>query len=248
MSDHTSTLRWHAAPSGDSCLVLEFASVLSRDANRQAASAAALLNLAWQRGALTGITDIVPGMVTVGVHYCPEWIDVPAGQTSPFEALLARVTALLAGQSVGSAGEPRRIEIPVCYGGEHGPDLHEVAGTCGMSAEALIARHSGDWLDVLMVGFAPGHPYIGILDADLSPPRRSSPRTLVPRGSIGLANRQTVIYPVDSPGGWSLIGRTPWRMFNSENPSPCVLQSGDKVRFVSIDAATFDAMSTEAYP
>lgn len=247
MNDLTSRLQWHAAPSGDSCLVLEFASVLSIEANRQAASASAILNQALHAGALQGITDIVPGMVTVGLHYRPEAIDVPAHTESPYTALLDQVTELLAGQGVSSTCEPRRIEIPVCYGGEQGPDLHEVAQACGISAEALIAQHTGEWLDVLMIGFAPGHPYIGILDPQMSPPRRSTPRTLVPRGSIGLANRQTVIYPVDSPGGWSLIGRSPWRMFNTDKEPPCRLQSGDKVRFFAINAATFDSISAQEY-
>ena len=245
MSDHSPILRWHAAPSGDSCLVLEFASTLSVDANRQAATAAALLNKAWREAALQGISDIVPGMVTVGVHYRPELIHRQAGDTSPYGALERQITELLDGQVVGGSGEPRRIEIPVCYGGEYGPDLEEVAQACGLGAGALIERHSGEWLDVLMVGFAPGHPYIGILDPQLSPPRRSTPRTLVKRGSIGLANRQTVIYPVDSPGGWSLIGRTPWRMFDAASEPPCRLQSGDKVRFVAIDGATFEAIAAE---
>ncbi|MGI4838058.1 MAG: 5-oxoprolinase subunit PxpB [Janthinobacterium lividum] len=245
MSD---SFKWHAAPSGDSCLVLEFASVLSLHANRQAASAAAALNHARDLGRLVGLTDIVPGMVTVGVHYRPEHIPVPAGVATPYAALLRQIEQLLAEQGSAPAVAPRRIEIPMCYGGEYGPDLHATAQACGVSAEQLIALHSRDWLDVLMVGFTPGHPYIGILDPVLNPPRRSVPRTLVPRGSVGLANRQTNVYPVDSPGGWHLIGRTPLAMFNAEHQPPCRLQSGDQVRFVAIDSATFEALQAEAQP
>lgn len=245
MSD---SFNWRAAPSGDSCLVLEFGTVLNIATNRQAAVAALILQQAQAAGQLPGLVDIVPGMVTVGVHYLPAHIDLPVGATSPYAALLARIEQLLDAPGAVSSVEPRRIEIPLCYGGEHGPDLEDVARTCGLSSSALIELHSGDWLDVLMLGFTPGHPYIGILDARLNPPRLTVPRTLVPKGSVGLANRQTNVYPVDSPGGWHLIGRTPLSMFDAAQPSPCLLQSGDKVRFVPIDAATFDALLEEARP
>jgi KipI family sensor histidine kinase inhibitor len=248
MSDSLPPLAWRSMPSGDGCLLLEFGTVLSIEANHQAASAAALLNQAWREGGLAGLTDIVPGMVTVGLHYRPECVEMAADQASPYAALAAQVTALLSGQTVAPASAARHIEIPVCYGGEFGPDLEEMASFCGLSAEALIERHTRAWLDVLMVGFAPGHPYIGILDPQLNPPRRSTPRTLVKRGSIGLANRQTNVYPVDSPGGWNLIGRTPWNLFDTANAIPCRLQSGDKVRFLRIDAATFAALSAKERP
>jgi KipI family sensor histidine kinase inhibitor len=236
---------WQAAPSGDSCLVLVFASELSIQANRQAAAAAAILNHARDAGRMPGLTDIVPGMVTVGVHYRPERIAMATGEPSPYAALLGQIQRLLADYQSTAVASPRRIEIALCYGGEHGPDLQQTAQACGVSAEQLIELHSRDWLDVLMIGFTPGHPYIGILDPLLDLPRRSTPRTWVPRGSVGLANRQTNVYPVDSPGGWHLIGRTPLAMFNAQNQPPCLLQSGDQVRFVAIDSATFDALLAE---
>lgn len=245
MSDCNQALMWRSSPSGDSCLSLEFASVLSLEANRKVAAAAAILNQGWRDGRLQGVTDIVPGMVTVGLHYRPELIATDGSDSSPYSALEHKVSALLQGKDCGSSSERRLIEIPVCYGGEYGPDLDKVASECGLSADALTEIHTSEWLDVLMLGFAPGHPYIGIFDPRLTPPRLDTPRTLVKKGSIGLANRQSVIYPVDSPGGWSLIGRTPLRMFNPEDESPCALQMGDNVRFVAIGTAQFEAMFAE---
>jgi KipI family sensor histidine kinase inhibitor len=245
MSDCNQTPDWRSSPSGDSCLNLEFASVLSLEANRKVASAAAILNQGWREGCLRGVTDIVPGMVTVGLHYRPELISTDCDDNSPYCALEREVTSLLLGKNHVSSSERRLIEIPVCYGGEYGPDLDKVASACGLSADALVEIHTSEWFDVLMLGFAPGHPYIGIFDPRLSPPRLDTPRTVVKKGSIGLANRQSVIYPVDSPGGWSLIGRTPLRMFNPQDPSPCTLNMGDSVRFVAIDQAAFEAIIAE---
>ena len=234
-----------ASASGDSCVIIDFGNTLDMHNNQLAARAAALLNTAWRNGQLGFVTDIVPAMVTVGIHYR---LDHPLflGSTgSPFATICQYLGELLDTNTAQADSTPRRIEIPVCYGGEHGPDLAEVASRCGISASELIEIHSGEWWDVLMLGFAPGHPHIGILDPRLCPPRRATPRTLVKRGSVGLANRQSVIYPADLPGGWRLIGRTPLAMFNPALAAPCLLQAADKVRFIPIDAATFKAMDEE---
>lgn len=232
------------SPAGDSCLILTFAQVLSPEANRQAARCARHLNEAVLRGELVGITDIVPAMVCVGVHYRPEHVTHTEGQ-SPYAALADQLAAVMRKAATAEADAPRLIEIPVCYGGEHGPDLEEVATSLGIAPEAVIELHTGQWLDVLMVGFAPGHPYIGVLDASLAPPRKATPRTKVAAGSIGLANRQSVIYPLELPGGWNLIGRTPLTLFDARRQEPCLLQNGDKVRFVPIEASTFASILNE---
>lgn len=234
-----------ASASGDSCVILDFGNTLDMHTNHLAARAATLLNAAWRNGRLGFVTDIVPAMVTVGIHYRLDHPVFLGSTASPFATLCQYLCELLDTNTPHADSAPRRIEIPVCYGDEYGPDLAEVASRCGVSAGELIDIHSGEWWDVLMLGFAPGHPHIGILDPRLSPPRRATPRTLVKRGSVGLANRQSVIYPADLPGGWSLIGRTPLAMFNPALPSPCLLQAADKVRFIPIDAATFKAMSEE---
>lgn len=246
ISDSLTAVTWSGGSihaSGDSCIILEFSSVLSLDANRQAAKGAAILADAKRNGVLTGILDIVPAMVTVGIHYQPEAIACKSEERSPYKALCQQVISILQTSSLASLHTPRQIEIPICYGGEFGPDLAEVAEHCGLSTQALIEQHSAQWLDVLMLGFAPGHAYIGMLDSALNPPRRKVPRTRVLQGSIGLANRQSVIYPMDLPGGWNIIGRTPLSMFTADSEAPCLLRNADRVKFVSIDEPTFHAMA-----
>ena len=238
---------WTLSPAGDSCLVVTFGAVLSAESNRLVARCARQLDAAARQGLLPGITDIVPAMVSLGVHYRPEQVACE-GDQCPFEALAAQVEALLRQADDSQASAPRLIEIPVCYGGEHGPDLDQVAQGLGLTPQALVDLHSGQWLDVLMVGFAPGHPYIGVLDPRLDPQRRPSPRAQVAAGSIGLANRQSVIYPLELPGGWNLIGRTPLKMFDAYRGEPCLLHSGDKVRFVPIEPGQFAALSQQEYP
>jgi KipI family sensor histidine kinase inhibitor len=153
---------------------------------------------------------------------------------------------LLKTVSATQGTSPRVVEIPVCYGGEHGPDLEDVARTCGLSAAEVVELHSGARVDVMMLGFAPGHPYIGMFDEKLNPGRRATPRTAVAAGSIGLANRQTVIYPLTLPGGWNLIGRTPLVLFDPSRDAPCLVNAGDAVRFVPITAEQYQTMSQSA--
>jgi inhibitor of KinA len=231
--------------SGDSCIILEFSSVLTPEINRRVAKIAAVLTAAKEAGRLTGVLDIVPAMVTVGIHYLPEMIRCGDGEGSPYKAFCQQIIAILQAPFSASIHSPRQIEIPVCYGGQFGPDLNQTAESCGLSPSELIEKHTTQWLDVLMLGFAPGHAYIGTLDNTLNPARRTTPRTRVPQGSIGLANRQSVIYPMDLPGGWNIIGRTPLPLFDSDRQTPCLLRNADHVKFFAIDESTFYAMTQE---
>ena len=230
---------WRTVPSGDSCLVVEIQALRAGVSSHWAAGAAAALRDA----RLPGLTDVVSAMVTIGIHYRPEELQTLArpGET-PYQAA-ARVVAAVLGKFVcDDATVSRVVEIPVCYGGDHGPDLESVAEACGLSPQALIGLHASADVGVQMIGFAPGHPYIGTFDERLAPPRRAQPRTAVPTGSIGLANRQSVIYPFILPGGWSLIGRTPLKIFDPVRDPVCLLQAGDRVRFVPISADEFQAL------
>nr|WP_249221366.1 carboxyltransferase domain-containing protein [Cupriavidus sp. KK10] len=189
---------WRIEPSGERLLAVAFDA--GRDAtalhaaNRQACAAAARIGAA----ALPGVTDVVPALATVGIHYRPSAVSA-AADTAPFQALSAALSVLLAEPLGASTASDRVVEIPVCYGGGHGPDLEEVAASRGLAPDAVITLHSAAPVDVLMLGFAPGHPYVGKFDARLAPPRRTTPRTAVPAGSIGLANCQSVIYPMVLP-------------------------------------------------
>ncbi len=130
------------------------------------------------------------------------------------------------------AFEPTCVEIPVLYGGEAGPDLAYVAEQAGMTPQQVIEAHAGSSYDVLCIGFLPGFPYLAGLPASIATPRRAEPRLSVPAGSVGIGGSQTGIYPCASPGGWQLIGRTDFVLFDRHASQPCRLQAGDRVRFV----------------
>lgn len=239
---HQALHAWQIVPSGDACLIIQFAAQFSLAANRHAAAVARQIEAQRRRGSLVGITDVVPGMVSIGLHYRAERVHCQAAEL-PYRSLTRQLEALLGSLEIGAGqSTSREITIPVCYGGEHGPDLDEVARACGLTPHEVIELHTRTPTDVLMLGFAPGHAYIGEFDGRLAIARRSTPRTLVAKGSIGVANRQSVIYPADLPGGWNLIGRTPLKVFDLASASPCLLQAGDRVRFVAIDAEQFQAL------
>lgn len=191
--------------------------------------------------AIDGVLDVVASFVSVTIYFEPS----SALGKDPCSQLQQRVQILLdamaaQGNQAFDAIQGRQIVIPVCYGGEHGPDLEYVANTMGLSAEAVIQAHSEAPLRVFLLGFAPGHPYIGIHDERLAIPRRDTPRTAVPAGSVGIANRQSTIYPNRLPGGWHIIGATPLRLFNPDAESPTLLLPGDEVRFEFITSDQFD--------
>jgi inhibitor of KinA len=165
------------------------------------------------------------------------------------ERLEARVGALAEGLGAVRAGPPRRVvEVPVCYGGELGPDLEEVARATALAPEEVIARHAAPLYRVFLLGFTPGFPYLGGMDERLACPRLPSPRLRVPAGSVAIAGAQTGVYPVESPGGWRLLGRTPLRLFDPRPDArrPFLLAPGDGLRFVPVDRERFDALAREA--
>lgn len=191
---------------------------------------------------IEGVCDIVPAFTTVALHYRPELL----GDT-PFANLRAAVLQRLIEPLETASTASRSIEIPVCYGGEWGPDLGDVAEQCALSTEEVITLHMASAHRIYMLGFAPGFPFIGGLDPALAMPRRASPRTRIPRGSVGIARDQSCIYPLETPGGWNLIGRTPLRFFDPSANPPCLLAPGDRVRFVRIDEPAYQAL-LEAQP
>ncbi|MDO8542750.1 MAG: 5-oxoprolinase subunit PxpB [Opitutaceae bacterium] len=181
-----------------------------------------------------GLVDLVPAFASVAVFY-----DI--NRISGFERLCADLEALVTRSEdavVSTTG--RRIEIPVTYGGEFGPDLEAVAAQTGLRASEVIASHaSADYL-VHAIGFMPGFPYLGGLPARLSVPRQVTPRPNVAAGSVGIGGAQTGIYPVSTPGGWNIIGRTPRRLFDPARAEPALLRPGDNVKFRAIDALEFE--------
>jgi KipI family sensor histidine kinase inhibitor len=225
---------------GDRALLVVLGKGIDPDVNGQVHKLAALLR---KRG-LPGVHDLVPAYATVAVHYDPAaW---SGGKVPPNERLGREIIRLWKSAGTAALPAPRQVEIPVCYGGEFGPDLAEVARLCALSEEEVIARHGAASYRVYMIGFSPGFAYLGGLDAAIAAPRRATPRTLVPAGSVGIAGLQTGIYPLATPGGWQIIGQTPKRLFLPEREAPCLLSPGDTLRFVPIGAEAFRASAGDA--
>jgi KipI family sensor histidine kinase inhibitor len=179
--------------------------------------------LATQAQRWPGVGEVLPGMNNLTLTFDPIAIDL--------DTLTAQVLDIWPKLGIGAV-EGRRIEIPVAYGGEYGPDLADVAAHTGLTPAEVVRRHSaGDYV-VYLLGFLPGFAFMGGLAPELATPRRAEPRTAVPASSIGIGGEQTGIYPVVSPGGWQLIGRTPLSLFDPTAESPTLLRPGDRVRFV----------------
>ena len=177
-----------------------------------------------------GVIETAPAYASLVVHYDP--LVLTHGQVSEW------VRTEVSKAEKAAASKPRRLEVPVRYGGQGGPDLEFVAAHHGITAREVVAIHTGRDYIVYMMGFTPGFPYMGKLPAAIATPRLETPRTHVPAGSVGIAGDQTGIYPIDSPGGWRLIGTTPLRLFALESEAPFAFSPGDAVRFV---AETVDA-------
>jgi len=218
-------------PAGDSVLVLEFEERIDAILSARAAAVAEALDAA----AMPGIRDVVPTYRSVAVYFDP----LQTGRTELTQTLEA-----LANQPTPERLRAHRtaIEIPVCYGGDFGPDLASVAAAAGLTETDVVALHSGVTYQVLMIGFMPGFAYLGTLDSRISVPRLTTPRPRVPRGSVGIAQQQTGVYPGDGPGGWQLIGRTPVRPFDLSRTDPFLFRAGDDVRFVSVTRSEFDQL------
>lgn len=192
-----------------------------------------------------GMIELVPGFTTVTVFYDPIELSCLGQAAQPYEKIRAVLEKIVVNSYIAS-GKPEVITIPVCYGGEFGPDLQEVAEFKGMTPEEVIALHAGRSYTVYMIGFAPGFPYLGGMSEKLAVPRRSSPRLIIAAGSVGIGGKQTGIYPLESPGGWQIIGRTPLRLFNPLREQPSLLQAGDIIRFQPIPREEYEALGRGA--
>lgn len=211
---------------GESMLLVELGAAIDPVINERAILLAARIRSRRARG----IRDVAPGYCTVGVHFDPLQTDLAALE----HAIQVEYSAIEAVDAI--AGRPV-IEIPVQYGGDGGPDLVAVAQFAGCTEQEVIARHSGVTYRVYMLGFVPGFSYMGRVDPNIAAPRHRVPRERVAAGSVGIAGGQTGVYPVDSPGGWQLIGRTDRVMFDPNREQPSLLAPGDLVRFVPVTRA-----------
>jgi inhibitor of KinA len=219
-------------PLGDLAVYVEFSRTLDLEIN----SVAQRLAAAIVGRAVPWIRDVVPALGGVALHFAPD-----------YDGDVAKAAAELVEQCM-KKGLPdaddlgREVEVPVCYEPEFALDMKEVSEKTRLAAEEIARRHAAGEYRVLMVGFAPGHPYIGGLDARLAMPRRATPRALVPAGSVAIANQQTVVYPYEIAGGWNIIGRTPLAGFDASRAEPSLFAPGDRVSFRPIGRREFDAL------
>ena len=223
-------------PLGDSAAYVEFSATLDLEVN----AVVQRLGLAILKRKVPWVRDVVPALGGLALHFDPDHAEFPA---RPLEEALALVNDALK-QGISSKQDPgREVELPVCYEPEFALDLNEVARKAGVTPEDVARLHADGEYRVLMMGFAPGHAYMGGLDPKLAVPRRASPRAIVPAGSVAIANEQTVVYPYAISGGWNVIGRTPMVLFDATRQRPSMLWPGDRVRFRTITRAQFVEMA-----
>lgn len=226
-------MNYSFSPLGDQAIVIEVGTEINEEAQNRVRMISSLL----ESQAPEWMIEFIPAFTTVSVFYDP--------LTAFHETVEAELTELLRHTKEAGSSESRTIEIPVCYGGEFGPDLEFVAEHNGLSAEEVIKIHTSGTYSVYMIGFAPGFPFIGGMSEKIAAPRRNSPRLRIPERTVGIAGMQTGVYPIETPGGWQLIGRTPIRLFRPENEIPSLLRAGDKIIFREISENEYYAWKEE---
>lgn len=218
---------------GDAALVVEFGDRIDPAVNRRVRE----LCLAVDRARLDGVRDLVPTYRSLLVSYDP--------RVTAFDALRERLAGLEKGLAATPVPPPRVVEIPTSYGGDFGPDLPFVAAHAGITPDEVVAIHSSANYLVYMMGFSPGFTYLGGMSERIAAPRLKTPRTAIPAGSVGIAQQQTGIYPVESPGGWQLIGRTPVRLFDPSRQPPVIVEAGDYIRFAPVTRDEYQRIQDE---
>jgi inhibitor of KinA len=216
---------------GDTALTIEFGDAATRELSAQVL---ALDRLLASTLTLPGIVETVPTMRSLTIYYDP---------LVTSQATLAEAVTPLLNLATSTAASGRLWTLPVCYEPSHAPDLAEVGATTGLSAAEVIRLHTSVVYRVYMLGFLPGQAYLGDLAPALHLPRRTTPRTAVPPGSVAIATSMATVYPLESPGGWHLIGRCPVPMFDPAASSPVLLAPADDVRFRAVNASEFEALT-----
>ena len=212
---------------GDTAMVVEFGDRIDRSLSDRVLRLGAKVRAA----ALPGVVETVPTYRSLMVHYDPLQTD--------HASLEGRLAVMLEDEE-GAGGEARLWRVPACYEATHAPDLEDVAQRTGLGTAEVVRLHTETLFHIYMIGFVPGYPYMGDLPEALVLPRRADPRIRVPAGSIAIASTMTAIYPLESPGGWHLIGTTPICLFDPRLPRPALLSPGDKLRFEPIGASRFE--------
>ena len=207
---------------GDSSLLIEFGKEISAEINAKITAFVHLLKVQH----IEGVTDMIPAFTSLLINYDPRVVT--------YAALKKRLEKLLKLDVNEETSSSKIFEIPVCYGGEYGPDLDHIAKHAGLTAEEVIRIHSSKDYLIYMLGFLPGFSYLGGLDERIHTPRLANPRVKIPAGSVGIGGSQTGIYPLDSPGGWQLLGMTPVKTYDPQRKVPILFEAGDYIRFIPV--------------
>ena len=214
-------------PLGEAAIVIQFGETIDEQTNRLVVSFSRHIETC----SIPGMIEQVPSLNSITLFY-----DVMQQNYTEIEQSLRNMLRTF---EVAHTDAGRIVEIPVCYGGDFGPDLSHVADYHNLSEEEVIRIHAEPIYLVYMIGFAPGFPFLGGLSEKIATPRRESPRVQIPVGSVGIAGAQTGIYSISTPGGWQLIGRTPTELFQPAKDPPSLLQAGDRVKFIPIARETY---------
>lgn len=207
---------------GDRALTVEYGNEISEEISSKVRA----LMVALELNKIEGMIEIVPTYRSLMLHYDP--------LTIKYDDLVRKLKLLEGKLNDISLPEPEVIEIPTLYGGEYGPDIESVAQHNGITVEEVIKIHSSKEYLIYMLGFTPGFPYLGGMNEKIATPRLKVPRTKISRGSVGIAANQTGIYPIDSPGGWQLIGKTPLKLYEPNREVPILLKAGNYIKFIPI--------------
>jgi len=209
-------------PASDNSILVKFGDEIKREINQDIQAMVYLL----EEEKITGVIEYIPSYTKLMIVYNPLIID--------YHTLVAQLRELKEKIDIFTTPSTKIIEIPVMYGGEYGPDLETVAKYNSLSVEEVIKIHSSRDYLIYMLGFTPGFPYLGGMSKKIATPRLKNPREKIPAGSIGIADHQTGIYPISSPGGWQIIGRTPVKLFDPNREAPFLLEAGSYLRFVPV--------------
>jgi inhibitor of KinA len=219
------------SPLGDHAIIIELGEEINMDTHQKVQVTASYLDdhpFEW-------MVEYIPAFTTITIFFDPMKVTkYSRRKILPYHFVCKQVSEILSSIKAEKKIKSRKVEIPVCYGGELGPDLETVARINNLSPEEVIQIHTSGKYLVFMIGFAPGFPYMGGMSEKIAAPRRESPRLTIPERSVGIAGNQTGVYPIETPGGWQLIGRTPLKLFRPEENPPTLLRAGDQIKFKSI--------------
>lgn len=213
--------------SGDRAIVIEFGNKISEKINSKVRA----MMIAIDKKNIAGIVEMIPTYRSLMIHYNPLKVD--------FYFLCKELKSVEKQLDDIEIPLPEVIEIPTLYGGDYGVDIENVAKHNGLTVDEVVKIHTSKEYLIYMLGFTPGFPYLGGMDERIATPRLKTPRTKISGGSVGIAGSQTGIYPIDSPGGWQLIGKTPLKLYDPYREKPILLQSGNYIKFVPIDEQTY---------